>query len=723
MAPSDIAQTPVALVYQSAGIHAHLRQALGDVGASVVYESAAASFDRRDLDRSGATVVVVNLDPDSDEDLDAIDELLVDEARRVIVNDGESTSKLSGWDQARWARHLVAKIFGGTELLPERPLGAEEVPVRKPPTTLAAGSAKQTPADAAVINPAMELRSAAADAASLELTVEAESHDHALTARDELDAALRDFGFVDHPASDTAKDVLPREANDPVPASAESPGSENPFDGLDFGSVAEAAAPSSPVAEEAFFESDESLPIGAKPADEFESLFAFDSDPTLAKPRPDEPEVAEEISVAAADFDLDWESASTGAGVSAAAPTEVGGESGKPAESLFDFDFEFDAASTTEAAAGAAADQATDALVDFDQAFAVSAEEEPAKVLGSAAPSEASAAAERGTEPASGRGAASRGERSIEQLLAGLDLQLTGLESEPVAAAEQGAVPAAGGQADGGSSPDLDRFSSFSFELEAIEEAPDEPPERPASEQILLDSPGGKRAGGVPSVSAKPEGTAAAVPGIAAFDNLFDEAAEASGAERGLGSGLARVWVLGASIGGPDAVREFLSGVPAHTANLFLLAQHMGADFVELMIGQLARATALPVGLATTGMTAAHGQVLVVPLAERLLLDEQGQVTIEALPAPSAYSPSIDQVLKDVADRFGSAAGTIIFSGMAHDAIEGAKYLASKGGVVWAQDPATCVVSSMIDGAIEAGIVKFVASPAELATRFVAEFP
>jgi len=131
----------------------------------------------------------------------------------------------------------------------------------------------------------------------------------------------------------------------------------------------------------------------------------------------------------------------------------------------------------------------------------------------------------------------------------------------------------------------------------------------------------------------------------------------------------------------------------------------------------------LQVKMAANAEPAAPGQVLIVPLADRLLVDTDGAVTLVTPAASSPYSPSIDQVLFDVADRFGSSAGAIIFSGMAHDAIEGAKYLASKGGVVWAQDPATCVVSSMIDGVIEAGIAQLVASPAELAARFVAEFP
>ena len=181
------------------------------------------------------------------------------------------------------------------------------------------------------------------------------------------------------------------------------------------------------------------------------------------------------------------------------------------------------------------------------------------------------------------------------------------------------------------------------------------------------------------------------------------------------------MWVLGASIGGPEAVREFLAALPADIPALFLLAQHMGADFMDLMVQQVARATSLPVVTVADGDFVTHGQVVVVPLNERVQLDATGNVRLSDPAEVSPYSPSIDRVMNEVADRFGSAAGAIVFSGMAHDAIEGAVYMRERGGTIWVQDPATCVISSMVDGAQEAGVVSFVGSPVELAHEFVAE--
>jgi chemosensory pili system protein ChpB (putative protein-glutamate methylesterase) len=180
-----------------------------------------------------------------------------------------------------------------------------------------------------------------------------------------------------------------------------------------------------------------------------------------------------------------------------------------------------------------------------------------------------------------------------------------------------------------------------------------------------------------------------------------------------------KVWVLGASIGGPEAVREFLAGIPRDYPALFLLAQHLGDEFVGMMTNQLMQATKLTVRSPTHGERVAHGDVVVVPNSHRLRVDAEGVVTLERNAGMSAFSPSIDRVLQDMADKFGANAGAIIFSGMSSDAAEGCRYLAEQGGEVYAQRPDTCVVSSMIDGVCETGVVSFLGSPQELAEKLL----
>jgi two-component system chemotaxis response regulator CheB/chemosensory pili system protein ChpB (putative protein-glutamate methylesterase) len=217
-----------------------------------------------------------------------------------------------------------------------------------------------------------------------------------------------------------------------------------------------------------------------------------------------------------------------------------------------------------------------------------------------------------------------------------------------------------------------------------------------------------------------PEEFAAVVPTSAGMRLESDRGA--GKLKVGSGAQLSRVVVLGASIGGPEAVRDFLGRLPRNFPALFVLAQHMGDEFLELMSAQLAKAVQLTVRTPTHGERVGHGEVVIVPTRQRMQIDSEGVITLSALIERTAYSPSIDQVLRDVADEFGTRAGAIVFSGMAQDAIEGSKYMQAHGGAVWVQDPDTCTISTMVESVRQTGAVGFVGSPEKLAAKMIADF-
>src|SRR4029079_7567726 len=122
----------VALLYQTQELGRHMRDALSSLGTPIVYEAATDHLDSNALHESGARVVVVNLDPAVEAHLDDVYGLLEDDRYSVVFNDAQVTSGLSGWDQARWVRHLAAKILGDVDIDPPRPEGAEAIPAPSP---------------------------------------------------------------------------------------------------------------------------------------------------------------------------------------------------------------------------------------------------------------------------------------------------------------------------------------------------------------------------------------------------------------------------------------------------------------------------------------------------------------------------------------------------------------------------------------------------------------
>ena len=227
--------------------------------------------------------------------------------------------------------------------------------------------------------------------------------------------------------------------------------------------------------------------------------------------------------------------------------------------------------------------------------------------------------------------------------------------------------------------------------------------------QALEDSPHGLEAGPLPLISPDNPDSAAELAvrtlhGYKSVDSLLAPAT--------------RVCILGASIGGPQSVKRFLNAIPANLPIAFVLAQHIGSGFVEILAQQLDRVSSFKVMPALSGHLLRHHQVVIAPVSERVLVDKQGRIELQANRTRSIYSPSIDMVMTDIAIRYGARASAIVFSGMGSDGVRGSQVVASRGGWVWAQDAGSCVISSMPDAARRAGIVSFSGSPELLAMEF-----
>ncbi len=175
------------------------------------------------------------------------------------------------------------------------------------------------------------------------------------------------------------------------------------------------------------------------------------------------------------------------------------------------------------------------------------------------------------------------------------------------------------------------------------------------------------------------------------------------------------VWLLGASLGGPEMLKHFLLAVPDDLPVAFVLAQHLGESFMALLAEQLDRMTSFSVMQAEEGHVLCHKEVVIVPVDRQLIVDPIGAIELLPINKPTRYSPSIDLVAADIALRYANKAGMIIFSGMGDDAALGAKKMKELGGQVWAQEPESCVISAMPDNLRLRGLVNVSATPVKMA--------
>lgn len=181
-----------------------------------------------------------------------------------------------------------------------------------------------------------------------------------------------------------------------------------------------------------------------------------------------------------------------------------------------------------------------------------------------------------------------------------------------------------------------------------------------------------------------------------------------------------RVWVLGASLGGPAAVKEFLDCLPANLPVAFVLAQHIDGSFLDTLCGVLSRDNHLRCKVAADGETLRHGEVAIAPVEYAIRFRHDGRILSTGEEWEGPYAPSIDQTIQHVSEGFGDrASGAILFSGMGNDGAIAAPKLAAAGRPVWAQSSDSCACSSQPDSVRETGCVSFSGSPEQLAQQLV----
>ena len=182
------------------------------------------------------------------------------------------------------------------------------------------------------------------------------------------------------------------------------------------------------------------------------------------------------------------------------------------------------------------------------------------------------------------------------------------------------------------------------------------------------------------------------------------------------------VWVLGASLGGPQAVRQFVMAIKSNLPVAFILAQHIGENHTSLLAEQLNRVTKFKVFTGYSGHMIRHHEIILAPAGKQIKITDDGYIALKDEPPNTIYSPCINDVIEAVAKHYGDMAGTIVFSGMGDDGAEGCCSMAEHGGVVWAQNVESCVISSMPDQARKTNNVTFSATPQGLANELYAYY-
>ncbi len=181
-----------------------------------------------------------------------------------------------------------------------------------------------------------------------------------------------------------------------------------------------------------------------------------------------------------------------------------------------------------------------------------------------------------------------------------------------------------------------------------------------------------------------------------------------------------RYVAVGASTGGPAAIRELLDAVPPDAPVAFLIVQHIAAGFELGFADWLDKEFRLDVRLAVDGEAPGRGTVRLAPAGHHLLLEADGRLRLDATRPPrKGHRPSIDELFHSCAAAFPRQSAGVLLTGMGSDGVEGLGALRRAGALTLVQDEASSVVFGMPRVALEAGAAAVALPPRELGRTLV----
>lgn len=164
---------------------------------------------------------------------------------------------------------------------------------------------------------------------------------------------------------------------------------------------------------------------------------------------------------------------------------------------------------------------------------------------------------------------------------------------------------------------------------------------------------------------------------------------------------------IGTSTGGPVALQNVLTTLPANFPYPIVLIQHMPGTFTSAFAARLNSLCNIKVKEAVDGDPVQPGHAYLAPGGRQMLFEGRaGATRLRIVDGNDKvnYKPCVDITFASAAKIYGAKVLAVVLTGMGADGREGARLLKAQGATIWAQDEETCVVYGMPQAVAKAGL-------------------
>lgn len=179
---------------------------------------------------------------------------------------------------------------------------------------------------------------------------------------------------------------------------------------------------------------------------------------------------------------------------------------------------------------------------------------------------------------------------------------------------------------------------------------------------------------------------------------------------------------IGSSTGGPKALADILTRLPAQLGAAIVIVQHVDAQFAPGMAEWLNNQSPLKVRVASAGCRPEQGTAWLTGTNDHIVLKPDLSLEYTQAPRESSYRPSVDVFFKSLLAHWPRKDAAVLLTGMGRDGADGLLALRRGGWYTIAQDEKSCVVYGMPKAAAELHAAVEIASLEEIAASLVRRF-
>lgn len=176
---------------------------------------------------------------------------------------------------------------------------------------------------------------------------------------------------------------------------------------------------------------------------------------------------------------------------------------------------------------------------------------------------------------------------------------------------------------------------------------------------------------------------------------------------------------IGASLGGPQALRTIFSELPNSFPVPIYLVQHISTGFIQGFVDWLNEISQLNIKVAKNYEEGLPGYVYVAPDNYHMEVVKPNVIKLVQGDSTDSLKPSVAHLFSSMAKTFGSHSIGVILTGMGHDGAEQLLEMKEQGAITIAQDQESSLIFGMPKEAILLGAATRVTPLSQIAEMLI----